>query len=393
MSSGIKPREFKVNDYLSLKLEEGKANIYVNGELFRQCKYLFIEYPVDKMTPLGEIESIDEAVEMLDNSLEEPEFSEVNIPPEVEFWGHCSNLQAWYEFGYNTKLLHSNLAFPLLKKLQEAGDPQAKRVFKEEIIERFLNGSQQVEAFLREEGFLNLITDEEKYNLFALEEEVKTLKRLEVIIGDSFGLGSKYYKVGTTFILEKGKVVFLSLFWSDLILLPRIILELIHLRGLRIEKCELEELPDWIGEIRQLEELVIVRSKLKTIPSTIGNLKNLKVLELKQNSLESIPDSIGDLANLEVLLLSDNKIRIIPESIGKLKKLRKLDLDKNKIFNVPESVNDMTSLDHIRLFHNPIFVAQRKIKKPLLLTERPNFHWKRPEKKKSSNGSYTTTNI
>ena len=41
--------EFRINEYLTLKLEEdGKTFIYVAGKLFRQCKYLLINIPVDK---------------------------------------------------------------------------------------------------------------------------------------------------------------------------------------------------------------------------------------------------------------------------------------------------------------------------------------------------------
>ena len=35
--------DFIINDFLTLKLEEGKTNIYVNSELFEQCKYLFTQ--------------------------------------------------------------------------------------------------------------------------------------------------------------------------------------------------------------------------------------------------------------------------------------------------------------------------------------------------------------
>ncbi len=63
-------RSFKVNEYISLKLEEKKTNIYVKGRLFRQCKFLLLTIPVDKISSFDEIESIDEAAERLDRSLE-----------------------------------------------------------------------------------------------------------------------------------------------------------------------------------------------------------------------------------------------------------------------------------------------------------------------------------
>ena len=121
-------KNFRINEYITLKLEEEiideeegiketRTNIYVNGERFRQCSFLLIEIPIEKMTSLKDIDSIDEAEGRLNTSLEENNNNpfEYKIPPETEFWGHCSNIQAWVENNYNTRLLHRYLAFPLLK--------------------------------------------------------------------------------------------------------------------------------------------------------------------------------------------------------------------------------------------------------------------------------------
>jgi len=90
-------KEFKVNEYLTLKLEGKKTNIYVNSEQFRQCRFLLIEVQVEEITKFDEFESIDEAAERLDRSLETRKPHPVEIPSETEFWGHCSNMQAWAE--------------------------------------------------------------------------------------------------------------------------------------------------------------------------------------------------------------------------------------------------------------------------------------------------------
>jgi len=84
-------KEFKVNEYITLKLEGRKTNIYFNEHLFRQCKFLLLTVPIDKISSFDEIESIDEAAEKLDHSMEpQNEFQEIKIPAETEFWGHCS---------------------------------------------------------------------------------------------------------------------------------------------------------------------------------------------------------------------------------------------------------------------------------------------------------------
>lgn len=152
-------RKFKVNKYLELKLEGNETIIYVNGRKFGQCKFLLLNIPIDKITSLDEVESIDEAAERLDNSLE-PIYPFISrkkiriIPPEVEFWGHCSNLQVWAENNYDTRLIHRNLAFRLLRDLTYAGDIIAKNVFKEEIVKRFLSGHPSVMQYLFEKGYL-----------------------------------------------------------------------------------------------------------------------------------------------------------------------------------------------------------------------------------------------
>ena len=154
-------KDFKVNDYLKLRLKNAKTNIYVGGRLFRQCKYLLLDIPIDKIRDYDEIESIDEAAEKLDSSMEGGGRYKYNISPETEFWGHCANIQAWYENNYATCLLHRNLAFPLLRTLVMEGDPVAKKVFKEEIARRFESGYPSVVLYLINQGYLEYLNNEE----------------------------------------------------------------------------------------------------------------------------------------------------------------------------------------------------------------------------------------
>ncbi len=133
--------KFIINKYITLKLEGNHINIYICNKLFRQCKYLLLVIPVNGVKTLDEIESIDEVAEKLDKSMEYEQQNEKLIPINIEFWGHCSNIQAWYENNYDTRLLDSNFSFPLLKELVKMGDSKAKNVFKEEIVKRILSKS------------------------------------------------------------------------------------------------------------------------------------------------------------------------------------------------------------------------------------------------------------
>lgn len=127
--------------------------------------------------PLDEI-NIDVQIDKLDRSLELDEDISTIISPDTEFWAHASNLQAWYENDYNTQILHSNLAFPLLKKLSNAGDLKAKQVFKQEIMKRFRAGNLNVMTFLVKEGYLDQLSIEESDGLYQ-ELELSTYKRLQ----------------------------------------------------------------------------------------------------------------------------------------------------------------------------------------------------------------------
>ncbi len=163
--------EFKINKYLSLKLMfdshiGSETMIYVDDKPVNQCSFLLITIPVQDFVKTEAISSIDEVANSLNTIMEEDAYNLRNeIKPEEIFWGHCSNIQAWAEHDYDTRLLHSNLAFPVLKKLAEAGDPIARKVFKEEIAERYSSGVPSVTIFLREEGYLRYLSSEELASL------------------------------------------------------------------------------------------------------------------------------------------------------------------------------------------------------------------------------------
>ena len=85
-------KEFRISPFLSLKLEEGKINIYVNGNLFRQCALLILNIPINEIEYFNEVKSIDDATEKLGWSEKKQEeyaiYYEHLISPEEEFLGH-----------------------------------------------------------------------------------------------------------------------------------------------------------------------------------------------------------------------------------------------------------------------------------------------------------------
>ena len=120
---------------------------------------------------LSIIDSIDEAQLYYSNehdNFEHPINYKLSL--ETEFWGHFSNLKAWYENDYDTRILHRNLAFPLLKELTKVGDPLAKKVYKDEIIKRLNANFIPTIIYLLEEKYL------EVFNLEELDYTIELLK-------------------------------------------------------------------------------------------------------------------------------------------------------------------------------------------------------------------------
>lgn len=208
--------EFKVNDYLTLKLEEEKTNIYVKEVLFNQCKYLMLNIPIEETENFDEIESIDEAADILGWTYDGQEGVKYEIDPETEFWGHCSNLHAWYENNYDTRLLHSNLSFPLLKELAVVGDPIAKYVFKEEIVKRFESGYPTVIVYIVRTQLLDYLDREELSQLID--------QSFSVILTDKLPDEDKYYVFSALLKVAENKgwkQDYFSIFFEIIDKLPR----------------------------------------------------------------------------------------------------------------------------------------------------------------------------
>jgi hypothetical protein len=135
-----------------------------------------------------EIDSIDEAAKIYSNHVFQNRIvrgpmarqlpgQHHDITPEQEFWGHCSNIQAWVENNYDTRILMSNISFPLLRELARAGDPLATKVFKEEIALRLETGYPSVVQYLLNQGYIRYFTPEEFKTIIETNEFLEGLSQ------------------------------------------------------------------------------------------------------------------------------------------------------------------------------------------------------------------------
>lgn len=391
-------KEFAVNKHLKLTLEGGETKIYVGGKYFRTCKYLLANTTLERLNNSELIDSIDDLEGELSQELEEDfdkdnnEIKKYAISPEDEFWGHCSNLEAWVKYNYNTKLLHRNLAFWLLHELGKIDD-YAKIRFFEESAERYNYGDEKVREFLKKlfwEDFnmwpLSWLTMmlRSPYDQKTLEmiDQAKDCVILDIDIKEGEVIFIELQLTGKIFpdylfrlpkslkhLVIKGKSIekipdkfdnfreleVLEIYETSIKQLPDSIGELLKLINLTISETDLTSLPETIGKLRSLKTLDLHKISINSLPNSIGLLKSLRKLRLSNLYLESISEFFGNLHNLEELEVLDCEFTSIPKSFGNLKNLRKIYLKNVKMPRFPQSITNLKKITLLIIIESPNF--------------------------------------
>ncbi|GAI93677.1 unnamed protein product, partial [marine sediment metagenome] len=154
--------EFTVNNFLTLKLEQGETYIYVMGKFFSEYRHFYS----DRYRKKCSIQSQDRSARIKERKRKKgTEKIKTRIERETEFKRYCSDIQTWFEHDYDTRKLDSILAFLLLKKLFLVGDPLAKRVFRDEIVKGLESGDSRLIVFLFEDRFISNLDLEEQNRL------------------------------------------------------------------------------------------------------------------------------------------------------------------------------------------------------------------------------------
>ncbi|UCD01216.1 MAG: leucine-rich repeat domain-containing protein [Promethearchaeota archaeon] len=337
-----------------------------------------LNIPVNRVEDYDEIESIDEAVEILDRSMERNPAIRGKVSPEEEFLGHCSNLQAWEDNGYDTRILHRNLAFPLLKKLTDVGDPIAKRKFKEEIAIRYASGHPTVMRFLIQNGYLKYLSDEEfetilddiKSPLFdeisgQIEKNLKhslnqdAIKNINLQITKLF----RFFRFNRNYMFlfqivkrisrgyrQRFVEIVLNRF-RNTYRFPMVQFMEYLLNNFEDIKIEYVKYNGRIIGFLNNEILILKKKNIRDIDSIEGIRDfsdKIIELDLSYNNISEIK-GLENLKNLRKLNLRNNLITQI-KGIDLLKKLEYIDLSGNiNISEIPDILNDLPDLKTIKL--------------------------------------------
>jgi len=361
-------KEFQINEFITLRLEDCRTVIYILGEPFLQCVQLLLNVPITlEVNNVTSIDAATETYEILEDELQVEDELQLIIPPDVEFWGHCSNLQVWSESKYNTRLIHRSIAFPLLKKSSEVGDLNARKIFKEEIGERFKEGSTSVRDYLIIEGYMRYLSVEELSVI--LPKEYTILKELGRELSNDFSIytfdGEECFDIQKkqnqmVFFLNEELQINAILFaycnysYDTWDMIFKKLKSLKFLESLYISHCNLRRVPSSIRHLTCLKNLEIDESQVEILPKVINSLKNLENLRLKRNKILYLPDSIGDLKALTSFDVSENQLEKLPNTIGNLKSLTFLNLCENNLSYIPSTIGFLKSLKSLLLTDNKL---------------------------------------
>lgn len=391
-------KRFPITDYLEVVLtEDDKTAIYINGQHFIQCSHVLTTVHTDEIENIILLESVDDIKEA-------PET--IVIDPETRYFVHCSNLQAWVENKFDSRMLHSNLSFPLLKKLVEEGCV-SNIVLKEEIAKRFENGSAEMINFLLE--YLNILSKEDLVDIITLNlpENItpKCLKMFyekDLIDKDVFKQQlAKIFESSTSWVMDDACHIATEWLTNEerINMIPgrfQVIKDIVnkleiefhlwalnnpityHERGTSMLllsivndntiRIGIQHYPDlqkcFIWILSMLEkmgpkyeiELELWENDCRTIPDNIPLTYSIVKLQIAYCSmLESLPSSIENLQSLRELRLYDtNNLNALPETIGNLQSLQVLELYTNNLSTLPESIGNLQSLRELRIKYTKI---------------------------------------
>jgi len=372
-------KEFVINDYLKLRLEDRRTIIYVKNRPFKQCMYLLLNINKNQIREYDQIESIDQAAEVLDRSMERIPMGERSIAPEEEFRGHCSNLQAWAENDYDTRLLHRNLAFPLLKRLTEVGDPLAKKRFKDEIAVRYASGHPTVITYLTREGYLKHLNQDElecllddqrlpifntaasklKNDFENMEDDIlnRSVFRSINTLVLNFGMHNILFIISQILkdIPQDFKQTFIKIIYDRYNKNKQFLLiQFLNSYIQYFEEVELEcvKYNDRIIAINTGRILDLSHQNIKNITDINGlenNYSNIEELDLSDNQIKEL-HGLEKYVNLNILKIANNQVAHI-KGLDNLKKLQKLSLRNNNISKI-EGIDKLSNLKHLDLSGN-----------------------------------------
>ncbi|CAD7704850.1 unnamed protein product [Ostreobium quekettii] len=131
--------------------------------------------------------------------------------------------------------------------------------------------------------------------------------------------------------------------------LPSSMLSMPSMRVLDVSFSQLRALPWEISQLKSLQLLRLDGCDIEELPASIARLQCLVLLSVRMcQSLQSLPESIGELQELNSLYVSGSALKKLPETLGDLLGLMRLDLGFcDNLEGFPERFGSISKLEYL----------------------------------------------
>ncbi|CAI4229081.1 unnamed protein product [Auanema sp. JU1783] len=169
-------------------------------------------------------------------------------------------------------------------------------------------------------------------------------------------------------------------------LFPHAVEQMTSMTWLKLNRANLDKVPDELSRCDNLEHLQMAHNKLTSvhgelsdlprlrsvivrhnqvktagIPTDIFKMKDLTIIDFSHNTLRDVPPNLEYAKGAIVLNLSHNNIESIPNQVfSNLIDLIFLDLSNNKLDMLPPQIRRLTMVQALKLSHNPLHHFQLK---------------------------------
>ena len=327
-------KEFDVNKNLKLKLISNKTTFYINNKKFLTSSLLYLQVPHKDIKNLSDLltkyppEVLAEKFKSLFDDGEYENNMSGLVSAEEEFKLTCLNLQLWAENIYDYRLLHPELAVPLIKELVYAGDPIAKNVIKKVLTNIFTFGLPKFIRYLAEP-----IYDNKRGNEW--QNHMSILTQTDLMDGLLNPLEATTMKEIITFTETEHRVLYEG--WWDDDFLRRYIQQyhfLVENNSVVSMDMELNQrhpsIPDSIENLKSLNSLrIIVNGSFDSIDFNrpIESLESLKLYIWGDVKVPNKFHLFPNLRFLTIRFIEGGSFKDQPTTLGSLKILRSFSLD------------------------------------------------------------------
>ncbi|KAM7297511.1 protein flightless-1 [Ixodes scapularis] len=164
---------------------------------------------------------------------------------------------------------------------------------------------------------------------------------------------------------------------------PKAVGDMTGLRWLKLNRTNIDWIPDELQNLKKLESLSLVRNSLVTLHGEVPTLPCLRSLNCRHNRLKNsgVPPEIFDLEDLSVVDLSHNDLREVPTDLERARGILVLNLGYNRIESIPHQLFvNLVDLVHLDLSGNQLETLPPQMRRlvslqTLVLNDNPLGHY------------------